>query len=295
MRLGLYPAELAEGTRGRARPTAPPRSRSGTGTATRSTTPTASSWRRPGWCSPASARRTAWWSSSSCPRDGAPLLRRHPGAPRAAVAPDPAAPAVRRARRGRGRPADGAGDPRRRGRAAACERRRRGGSTSLTGEPAPSRLADRPRARGRSHASEDVLRRLGALRRAPGRASPTPAGRERVHAGVVVEHPGAVVVLAVDDDGARAGAAAVPAPRAACGSWSCPPACSTSQGEDPLVAAAASCSRRAALAADEWTARSARAPSPGYQRRADRVYLARGLRAVPGPRRLRASSTRRPT
>ena len=43
MRLGLYPAELTEGSIGRARRTARPGSRSATGTATRSTTPTATS------------------------------------------------------------------------------------------------------------------------------------------------------------------------------------------------------------------------------------------------------------
>ena len=41
MRLGLYPAALKPGSHRRARPTAPSGSRSGTGTATRSTTPTA--------------------------------------------------------------------------------------------------------------------------------------------------------------------------------------------------------------------------------------------------------------
>ena len=47
MRLGMYPAKLAEGSHRRARCTTASRtSRSATGTATRSTTPTAPSWRR---------------------------------------------------------------------------------------------------------------------------------------------------------------------------------------------------------------------------------------------------------
>ncbi|CAA9333963.1 MAG: CTP synthase, partial [uncultured Nocardioidaceae bacterium] len=48
---------------------------------------------------------------------GAPLLRRHPGPPRAAVAADPGTPAVRGAGGRRDRPPEGARDPHRRGRA----------------------------------------------------------------------------------------------------------------------------------------------------------------------------------
>ena len=66
MRLGAYPAILGAGHRGRGRPTAPARCPSGTGTATRSTTPTAPGWRRPGWCSAARRRTARSSSSSSC-------------------------------------------------------------------------------------------------------------------------------------------------------------------------------------------------------------------------------------
>ena len=69
MRLGLYPAELKEGTRGAGGVRRGPASRSATATATRSTTPTASSSRPPAWCSPAPRRTTTWSSSSSCPAD----------------------------------------------------------------------------------------------------------------------------------------------------------------------------------------------------------------------------------
>ena len=106
MRLGLYPAALAEGSVVREAYGAAG-SRSGTGTATRSTTPTGTGWRRPGWSSPAPRRTAAGRVRRAAPR-GPPLLRRHPGAPGAPVPADPAAPAVRRAGRGGDRPAAGA-------------------------------------------------------------------------------------------------------------------------------------------------------------------------------------------
>ena len=81
------------------------------------------------------------------PRDGAPLLRRHPGAPRAALAADPPAPAVRGAGRGGHRAAEGAAVPdRRRGPAP----RRRGLSPRLSGR------GRRYEARARSWRAEGV-------------------------------------------------------------------------------------------------------------------------------------------
>ncbi len=76
------------------RRTGPPRSRNVTGTAMRSTTPTASSSLRLGWCSPEPARTALSWSSWSCP-GVAPLLRLHAGAPRAEVPAHQPSPAVR--------------------------------------------------------------------------------------------------------------------------------------------------------------------------------------------------------
>ena len=93
---GALPGRPAPRAASSPRRTAPPRSRSGTGTATRSTTPTATSSRRPGWCSPASARKRAGRVRRAAPR-GAPVLRRHPGAPRAAL---PARPGRTRCSRG---------------------------------------------------------------------------------------------------------------------------------------------------------------------------------------------------
>ena len=103
MRLGLYPAKLAEGSLV-ARPTAQPTSRSGTGTATRSTTPTATGSRRPAWSfSGTSPGRPAGRVRRAAARR-APVLRRHPGAPGVQAPGRPGAhPLFARARRGRDR------------------------------------------------------------------------------------------------------------------------------------------------------------------------------------------------
>ena len=111
--------------------------------------------RRPGWCSPA-RRRTATWSSSSSCRATCTPTTCHPGAPRAALPSDPAAPAVRRPGPGGHRPAARAALPDRRDRPAPSRRPtscRRGGVATPT-RPWPSRSA----------------RRAGVVAGAPGRA-----------------------------------------------------------------------------------------------------------------------------
>ena len=125
------------------------------------------------------------------PRDVAPVLRRHPGAPRAAVAADPAAPAVQRADRGRARPAARAPAPGRRERSAP--------RPSL--EPADDRATADAELRRRA---DDVVaggrrpttRFDGRTRRRPHRHGLEPDG-ETFDREVVV-HPGAV-----GDRGAR--------------------------------------------------------------------------------------------
>ena len=92
MRLGCLPGGAGRGHRWCARCTAPTGSASGTGTATRSTTPTASSWRRPGLVfSGDVAGPLAGRVRRAAPR-GAPVLRGHPGAPGVPVPPDRAHP-----------------------------------------------------------------------------------------------------------------------------------------------------------------------------------------------------------
>ena len=136
-----------------ARPTARPRSRSATGTATRSTTPTATGSRRPGWSSPAPRRTATWSSSSSCPRDVHPYYVAHPGAPRAALAADPAAPAVRRPGRRGDRAAARAAVPDRRGGAL---RRPADGDATLAASRREPDVQPTSRSPGRSTTSEDI-------------------------------------------------------------------------------------------------------------------------------------------
>ena len=175
--------------RSSARPTATPASRNGTGTATRSTTPTATSCggrhgllRHQPRSRPGRVRRAA-------PRR-APLLRRHPGPPRAPLPADPTAPAVQGADRRRARPAEGAAVPDRRDRAAPRDARGRGvGRTSWPtgrepGRPESSTTSTAATGSSRSGRTDPASRRPG--RRAFGR--------------IVLEHPGAVVMLAIDDE-----------------------------------------------------------------------------------------------
>ena len=67
MRLGLYPAALQPGTRVAGGVRRARWWRSGTGTGTRSTTPTGACSSRRAWSSPGSRRTGTWWSSSSSP------------------------------------------------------------------------------------------------------------------------------------------------------------------------------------------------------------------------------------
>ena len=123
MRLGSLPGRPRRRVDRRARPTARPASRSGTATATRSTTTTATQLEaagivfsgtiarpRPGRVRRAAARR-------------APVLRLHPGPPRAPVAAHPTAPAVRGSRRCGPRASEGRTVPDRRDGPAARTRR----------------------------------------------------------------------------------------------------------------------------------------------------------------------------
>ena len=82
------------------RPTAPARCPSGTGTATRSTTPTATRLEEAGLVFGGTSPDGTLVEFVELPRRRAPVLRRHPGAPGAEEPPDPAAPAVRGVRRG---------------------------------------------------------------------------------------------------------------------------------------------------------------------------------------------------
>lgn len=107
----------------------------------------------------------------------------------------------------------------------------------------------------------------------------TPQGGEEFTR-VVVEHPGAVVVLAVDEQ-ERAlvlrqyrHAARRRFVELVAGLLDEP-------GEDPLAAARRELLEEGALEAEEWTHLSTVHSSPGYSDERIEIYLARGLREVP--------------
>ena len=97
---------------------------------------------------------------------------------------------------------------------------------------------------------------------------------------VVVEHPGAVVVLAVDD---RERALVLRQyrhpPRMRVVEF--PAGLLDQPGEDPLVAARRELLEEGALEAEEWTHLSTVRSSPGISDERVEIYLARGLREVP--------------
>ena len=95
------PGEARRRARWSRTPTGRRRCPSGTATATRSTTPTATSCPRPASCSPGSSPDGHLVEFVELPRRRAPVLRRHAGAPGAEEPSDAAAPAVRRLRAGR--------------------------------------------------------------------------------------------------------------------------------------------------------------------------------------------------
>ena len=126
----------------------------------------------------------------------APVLRRHPGAPRAAVPADPAAPAVRGPGRRGDRAAARAAVPDRRVGAAPPARRR---DSTGTGADRPVTPRIRRRLAGRSTRRAD-LDRPGAVLGASRQRISAPDRPDEPFGRLVLEHPGAVVVLAVDDD-----------------------------------------------------------------------------------------------
>ena len=126
--------------------------------------------------------------------------------------------------------------------------------------------------------SEDVLRGSApfAVRRDVVTA---PAGGVEF-ARVVVEHPGAVVVLAVDDqERALVLRQYRHAPRQRL--VELPAGLLDQPGEDPLVAARRELLEEGAIEAEEWTHLSTVYNAPGISDERIDIYLARGLREVP--------------
>ena len=129
MRLGLYPAALADGSVVReAYGERPIEERHRHRYEVNN--PTATSSRPPAWCSRAPTPDHNLVEFVELPREVHPYYVVHPGAPRAALAADPPAPAVRGAGRRRDRAAAGAAVPDRRDRPAPARRPSRRAATA---------------------------------------------------------------------------------------------------------------------------------------------------------------------
>ncbi|BBZ76285.1 NUDIX hydrolase [Mycolicibacterium anyangense] len=98
----------------------------------------------------------------------------------------------------------------------------------------------------------------------------------------VVEHFGAVAVVAVDDDRR---VAMVYQYRHPVGRrlWELPAGLLDAEGEDPAVTAARELHEEAGLAAEQWSVLADMVTSPGFSDEAVRVYLARGLTHIERP------------
>lgn len=149
-----------------------------------------------------------------------------------------------------------------------------------SGEPAAS--ADH----GYEVISSDILVEspILALRRDMVRM-PGGAGEDRVAAREIVEHFGAVAVVAVDD---RGRVALVEQWRQAAGRrlLELPAGLLDVAGEDPLTAAARELAEEAGLAAGRWSLLADIVTSPGFAEEAVRIYLAEDLERVDSDRDL---------
>src|SRR5690348_2084683 len=98
----------------------------------------------------------------------------------------------------------------------------------------------------------------------------------------VVEHYGAVAILAMDDDG---NIVMVYQYRHPVGRrlWELPAGLLDAPGEDPLVTAQRELTEEAGLTATEWSVLIDVVPSPGFSDESVRVYLARDLAEVGRP------------
>ncbi|WP_448850685.1 NUDIX domain-containing protein [Corynebacterium sp. 335C] len=106
-----------------------------------------------------------------------------------------------------------------------------------------------------------------------------PGGEDRVSAREIVEHFGAVAVVAVDD---RGRVALVRQWRQAAGRrlLELPAGLLDVAGEDPLEAAARELAEEAGLAAGRWSLLADLVTSPGFAEEAVRIYLAEDLERV---------------
>ncbi|GAA1913309.1 NUDIX hydrolase [Nocardioides lentus] len=105
-------------------------------------------------------------------------------------------------------------------------------------------------------------------------------GHDDTHRRLVVEHPGAVVVLAVDDTDPDAPRVCVLRQyRHAGPGWyvELPAGLRDADGEDPLLTAQRELREEAELAAEHWQPLATLKPSVGISAEVQLIYLARGL------------------
>lgn len=96
----------------------------------------------------------------------------------------------------------------------------------------------------------------------------------------IIDHPGAVAVLALDDEDRVVLIRQYRHPISS-HEWEIPAGLLDVRGEDPLVAAQRELAEEADLVADHWALLVDYYTSPGGMNEALRIYLARGLREVP--------------
>ena len=93
----------------------------------------------------------------------------------------------------------------------------------------------------------------------------------------VVSHPGAVAVVALDDQERVRAAPAVPAPGGRRTSGSCRRGCATTDGEPPLETAKRELAEEALLSAGRWSLLATIYSSPGFSDEQVLIYLAEDL------------------
>ena len=226
------------------------------------------------------AGRPAGRVRRTAPR-GAPVLRRHAGAPGAEVASDPGAPAVPRPDRRRARL------QRRRAAAGPDPRRRRAAGDARDGRRAPSRdgvrsVSDTTDDRRRSRSS--TRRRCSSGRiisRARGRRADaaTVAGQARDRRRTSARWS----IVALDDDGPDRARQPVPPRRARAAGRAAGRPARRRRRAAASMPRAASWPRRPAVGRRPGTCCSTCTPHPGSRDEAVRVYLARDLEPTPRP------------
>ena len=108
----------------------------------------------------------------------------------------------------------------------------------------------------------------------------TSPGSEESFGRLVIEHPGAVVVLAVDDEGRCLVITQYRHP-ARMRFVELPAGLLDKPGEDPLVAAQRELLEEGAVVADRWSHLLSTYPSPGLSSERIEIYLAEGLTHAP--------------